>query len=673
MKRAMRSIAMMAVAFVMAGGVHAGQTTRPTTTAGSGTDDQSKSTTATKTNPPNSDATKTDAKDANATVQPLAESSSAFPAAGSHMYYHPGNGYPKIEWSAGYSFWRAMPTATDNRMGYLHGGSTSLAFNFNKWVGFVSDFGGFDNDRLTLFGPASSQNYTATGGAAFTYLFGPRVSFRSSNNRITPYIQSLFGGVHAGSVTISGCGTSPICTPLGSENAFAMMFGTGLDIKLSHHIAWRLYEADFMFTRFHDPFIPGGTTRAWQDQTRFSTGLVFRFGEEAAVVVPPPPPPPPMVASCSADKDSVFAGSGDAVGVHAHVENAGNNPVNYAWSATAGTVDGTGADARWNSADRGLGVYVITAHANNGASGVAECSVNIRVVERPNRPPTMSCSADKSSVTVGQPVTITLSASDPDNDKLTFSWRTSGGRVEGNGTVVTFQTATLAPGSYAINGHVDDGRGGTADCTVNVEVQGPPEVKQLEARLALHSIYFATSRPTVQRPDEGLVQSQEDVLTSLAADFVHYLSLKPGAQLTLEGHADKRGTKEFNQQLTERRVARTKSFLVAHGVPEASIETKALGEEENMDEAQVKQLLDVNPELTAEERTKLEANLPIIVLANNRRVDITLHIAGQATQQSVRQFPFNAKDSLTLLSPSGAAGEKKAATPAKKKPAPPKQ
>jgi hypothetical protein len=60
-------------------------------------------------------------------------------------------------------------------------------------------------------------------------------------------------------------------------------------------------------------------------------------------------------------------------------------------------------------------------------------------------------------------------------------------------------------------------------------------------------------------------------------------------------------------------------------------------------------------------------------LANNRRVDITLHIAGQETQQSVRQFPFNAKDALTLLSPSGAAGEKKTTTPAKKKPAPPKQ
>ena len=36
----------------------------------------------------------------------------------------------------------------------------------------------------------------------------------------------------------------------------------------------------------------------------------------------------------------------------------------------------------------------------------------------------------------------------------------------------------------------------------------------------------------------------------------------------------------------------------------------------------------------------------MIILANNRRVDISLNTTGQ---QSVRQYPFNAKDSLTLL------------------------
>jgi len=56
-------------------------------------------------------------------------------------------------------------------------------------------------------------------------------------------------------------------------------------------------------------------------------------------------------------------------------------------------------------------------------------------------------------------------------------------------------------------------------------------------------------------------------------------------------------------------------------------------------------------------------------LASNRRVDVTLKAAGQ-TETSVRQFPFNAADSLTLIG--GREGEaKKAAKPAPKKGAKP--
>ena len=49
--------------------------------------------------------------------------------------------------------------------------------------------------------------------------------------------------------------------------------------------------------------------------------------------------------------------------------------------------------------------------------------------------------------------------------------------------------------------------------------------------------------------------------------------------------------------------------------------------------------------------------LPVLVLANNRRVDVTLSTTGE---QSVRRYPFNAKDYLALISPAG--GEKAAAT-----------
>jgi hypothetical protein len=54
-----------------------------------------------------------------------------------------------------------------------------------------------------------------------------------------------------------------------------------------------------------------------------------------------------------------------------------------------------------------------------------------------------------------------------------------------------------------------------------------------------------------------------------------------------------------------------------------------------------------------------------IIWASNRRVDVTLNAAGQ-TQTSVRHYPFNATDSLTLIGGREAAKAPAAKTVAKK-------
>jgi hypothetical protein len=89
--------------------------------------------------------------------------------------------------------------------------------------------------------------------------------------------------------------------------------------------------------------------------------------------------------------------------------------------------------------------------------------------------------------------------------------------------------------------------------------------------------------------------------------------------------------------------------LVEKGVPEASIKTEAFGKQQELSEAEVRSAVERNPELSAEERQKLLEHLNTIQLASNRRVDITLSTAGQKTQDSVREYPFNASDSLALL------------------------
>jgi outer membrane protein OmpA-like peptidoglycan-associated protein len=116
--------------------------------------------------------------------------------------------------------------------------------------------------------------------------------------------------------------------------------------------------------------------------------------------------------------------------------------------------------------------------------------------------------------------------------------------------------------------------------------------------------------------------------------------------LTLEGHADRRGSAEYNQALSKRRVERTRRFLIEHGVPASHLETMAFGDQKNMDEAQVREAVERNPGLTPEQRQKVLNHMKTILLASNRRVDITLTATGQ---RSAREFPFNAPDSSILI------------------------
>ena len=204
---------------------------------------------------------------------------------------------------------------------------------------------------------------------------------------------------------------------------------------------------------------------------------------------------------------------------------------------------------------------------------------------------------------------------------------------------------------------MSDGRGGETDATTQVTVQPAKEQAQLEQRLSLHSIYFPTAQPTENSPvTSGLLASQKKTLLSLADDFKKYLAFKPDAHLILQGHADPRGGPEYNKKLSERRVERTKAYLVANGVSADAIETQGLGEEQPMSAEQVKQAIDQDQNITAAQKAQLSRNAKVLALAQNRRVDVTLSTTGQT---SVRQFPFNAEDALNLINPARRARNQK--------------
>ena len=137
----------------------------------------------------------------------------------------------------------------------------------------------------------------------------------------------------------------------------------------------------------------------------------------------------------------------------------------------------------------------------------------------------------------------------------------------------------------------------------------------MEAKLALHSIYFPTAQPTVAKPAGGLLASQQVTLDELASNYKQYLTFKPDARLILEGHADVRGAKDYNVKLSERRVERTKSYLVEKGVPAEHLETRAFGFEKNLTSEEVQKLIEAETDMSPAEKQKILKNLLTVRLA----------------------------------------------------------
>jgi outer membrane protein OmpA-like peptidoglycan-associated protein len=523
------------------------------------------------------------------------------------------------------------------------GFGAAFTYNFDPHWGAEFDLGHNWGD----------SNYETTGSV------GPRFMWRTDGGNY--FLHTLLS---LNRVNVSG---------LNANNGVGAILGGGMDLPIRKSFAWRVFEADYVFARhnYADFVAPqfSDLRRPSFEGIRLRTGFVFSWGGA---------PPVAPTSSCSVQPSEVMVGEP----VTATVTASNFNPkhtVTYSWSASGGQVTGKDTSAQIDTTNAAPGSYTVTAHltdAREKKNNEASCSANFTVKPLPPKnPPTMSLSASPTSVTPGGAVNLSANCTSPDGVPVTVSsWTSNGGTVSGTGASATLSTTGAAPGSITVSATCTDSRGLTGQASTQVMVENPPppppnpEIIELESRLALHSIYFPTAMPPIKNPSAGLLASQRQTLVALGSDFKKYLQSKPEAHLILEGHADLRGTDEYNQALSERRVNRVKSFLVEQGVPETNIETKAYGKQRNLNDEEVKQAVENNPEVTPEERQRSLRNLRTIRLASNRRVDVTLSTTGQS---SVRQFPFNAADALTLIGGREGAAKKKA-KPAPKKAAPKK-
>lgn len=81
-------------------------------------------------------------------------------------------------------------------------------------------------------------------------------------------------------------------------------------------------------------------------------------------------------------------------------------------------------------------------------------------------------------------------------------------------------------------------------------------------------IYFDTDRFNIDSADAAALQTQ-----------AQYLARYPQVLITVEGHADERGTREYNLALGERRANAAKNYLVGLGVDAGRVATVSYGKE----------------------------------------------------------------------------------------------
>jgi outer membrane protein OmpA-like peptidoglycan-associated protein len=505
-------------------------------------------------------------------------------------------------------------------------------------------------DMSTGFGGAFTYNFDRHWGAEFdlghswgnsnyesTFSAGPRFMWRTEGSNI--FLHALLS---YNRFSVKGL-------PNGTDGIGAIL-GGGWDLPFTKNFSWRVFEANYVFARhnyasYAAPEFPD-LRRPTLNGARLGTGVVFSWGGAPALT---------PTAACSVQPTEVMVGEPLTASVTASNFNP-KHSVNYAWTGNGGQVTGKETSANIDTNNVAPGNYTVTAHVTDPkakTNNEASCSANYTVKPLPPKnPPTMSMSANPTELTPGGTVSLTANCTSPDGAPVSVAnWTSTSGTVTGSGNTATLNTADLPPGPVTVTATCTDSRNLTGQASTQVTIQNPPPPpvdKALEARLALHSVYFPTGQPTAKDPNAGLLPSQQKILLTMATDFKKYLQAKPDAHITLEGHADQRGSAAFNQVLTERRVARVKGFLVENGVPESAIDTKALGKEHNLTTDEVKQSIEQNPDLTTEERKRALARIVVIRMASNRRVDITLNSAGQA-ETSVRQFPFNSTDALSLI------------------------
>jgi hypothetical protein len=208
------------------------------------------------------------------------------------------------------------------------------------------------------------------------------------------------------------------------------------------------------------------------------------------------------------------------------------------------------------------GDYTVTGRVSEGTrqDQHAECSTSFRV--HAFEPPTISCSANPSSIMPGGFSTITSEAKSTQNRSLNYSYGTTAGQITGTGTNGTLTAADVSPGVITITCNVVDDLGQSASTTTTVTVVAPPPPPAPQAR-NLCSVSFERDRKRPVRVDNEAKGCLDDIALEL--------NREADAILIVVGKHD---TQEKPEASAERAINVKQYLTVEKGIDPSRIEIR---------------------------------------------------------------------------------------------------
>ena len=187
-------------------------------------------------------------------------------------------------------------------------------------------------------------------------------------------------------------------------------------------------------------------------------------------------------------------------------------------------------------------------------------------VEQPKPQPTVTLSADPTSISKGD--SSTLSWTSTNATQLTIAPEVGTVTAEGSTKVTPADSTT-----YTITA---SGPGGSANSTARVTVSVPKPPEEPAPSPDLDALFLKEVQDAYFDFNKADIRADARAALAKTADFLRNY---PQIRVTIEGHCDERGSTEYNLALGDRRAGAVKQYLVSLGLSADRISTVSFGKE----------------------------------------------------------------------------------------------